>query len=186
MDEVFDNMGGGRNAKGNSGGGGSSGSGKGITQSNLVGLNYSDDWSEKLMAMGSYNFSNSINNNDSKSDQVSFLPTGNIATSSDSKTRNENTGNNVNFELEYKIDPTTRLVVVPKFNQSRSNSNSTSSSFSEDENGEALNESTAKSYSESDNTTFGNTINFNKAFKKKPVILVLFLIITMPKQMLRH
>jgi hypothetical protein len=167
MDEVFDNMGGGRNAKGNSGGGGSSASGKGITQSNLVGLNYSDDWSEKLMAMGSYNFSNSINNNDSKSDQVSFLPTGNIATSSDSKTRNENTGNNVNFELEYKIDPTTRLVVVPKYNQSRSNSNSTSSSFSEDENGNSLNESTAKSYSESDNTTFGNTINFNKAFKKK-------------------
>ena len=145
----------------------SSGSGKGITQSNLVGINYSDDWTEKLMAMGSYNFSNSINNNESKSDQISFLPTGNIATSSDSKTRNENTGNKVNFELEYKIDPTTRLVIAPKFNQSRSNSNSSSSSSSEDENGEALNESTAKSYSESTNTSFANTINFNKAFKKK-------------------
>ncbi|MEP6806116.1 MAG: carboxypeptidase-like regulatory domain-containing protein, partial [Flavobacterium sp.] len=86
QDEVFDNMGGGRNSKGGSGSSGSSG--KGITQSNLIGLNYSDDWSESLMAMGSYNFSNSINNNDSKSDQISFLPTGNISTSSDSKTRN--------------------------------------------------------------------------------------------------
>ena len=164
MDEVFDNMGGGRNSKGN---GGSSGGGKGITQSNLVGLNYSDDWSKSLAAMGSYNFSNSVNNNESKSDQVSFLPTGNIATSADSKTRNESTGNNVNFELEYKINPTTRLVFVPKVNQSRSNSNATSSSFSEDENGEALNESNAKNYSESTNTSFGNVINFNKAFKKK-------------------
>ena len=61
MDEVFDNMGGGRNSKGN---GGSSGGGKGITQSNLVGLNYSDDWSKSLAAMGSYDFSNSVNNND--------------------------------------------------------------------------------------------------------------------------
>ena len=164
MDEVFDNMGGGRNSKGN---GGSSGGGKGITQSNLVGLNYSDDWTEKLMAMGSYNFSNSINNNESKSDQVSFLPTGNIATSADSKTRNESTSNNVNLELEYKIDPSTRLVIVPKVNQSRSNGNSSSSSASEDENGVALNESNAKSFSESTNTSFTNTINFNKAFKKK-------------------
>ncbi|KIO52841.1 outer membrane beta-barrel protein [Flavobacterium hibernum] len=164
MDEVFDNMGGGRNSKGSVG---SSGSGKGITQSNLVGLNYSDDWTEKLMAMGSYNFSNSINNNESKSDQVSFLPTGNIATSADSKTRNESTSNNVNLELEYKIDPSTRLVIVPKVNQSRSNGNSSSSSASEDENGVALNESNAKSFSESTNTSFTNTINFNKAFKKK-------------------
>jgi hypothetical protein len=164
MDEVFDNMGGGRNSRGSSG---NSGGSKGITQSNLAGLNYSDDWSKNLMAAGSYNFSNSITNNDSKADQVSFLPTGNIATSSDSETRNENTGNNVNFELEYAIDPTSRLVIIPKVNQSRSNSNSSSSSFSEDENGNSLNESNAKSYSESTNTSLGNTINFNKRFKKE-------------------
>ncbi|MEZ0130086.1 outer membrane beta-barrel protein, partial [Flavobacterium sp. LBUM151] len=164
MDEVFDNMGGGRNAKS---GGSNSGGGKGITQSNLIGLNYSDDWSEKLAAMGSYNFSNSVNKNDSKSDQRNFLPDGDILTSAASTSRNENTGNKANAELEYKIDPTMRLVVSPKISQSRSNSTSSSSSFSEDENGESLNESTAKSYSESTNTSFSNAINFNKSFKKK-------------------
>ncbi|WP_343696958.1 outer membrane beta-barrel protein [Flavobacterium sp.] len=167
MDDVFDNMSGGRNSSGRGGNSGSGSSGKGITQSNLVGVNYSDDWTKDLLAMGSYNFSNTINNNDSKSNQLSFLPTGNIVTEAESKTRNESTGNNVNFELEYRIDPTMRIVVAPKLNQSRTNSNSTSSSFSEDENGNALNESTAKSYSESDNFNFGNTINFNKTFKKK-------------------
>lgn len=164
MDEVFDNMGGGRNAKS---GGSNSGGGKGITQSNLIGLNYSDDWSEKLAAMGSYNFSNSVNKNDSKSDQRNFLPDGDILTSAASTSRNENTGNKANAELEYKIDPTTRLVVSPKISQSRSNSTSSSSSFSEDENGESLNESTAKSYNESTNTSFSSAINFNKSFKKK-------------------
>lgn len=169
MDDVFDNMSGGRNANNSRGGGGSGsgGSGKGITESNLVGINYSDDWTKKLLAMGSYNFSNTVNKNDSKSNQLSFLPTGNIVTESDSKSRSENTGNNVNFELEYKIDPKTRIVFMPQLSQSRSNSNSISSSFSEDENGNALNESTANSYSETTNTNFGNAINFNKAFEKK-------------------
>ena len=165
QDEVFDNMGGGRNNSGRNSG--AAGNGKGITQSNLFGVNYTDDWSEKLAAMGSYNFSNTINKNESKANQLSFLPTGNIITESDAKTRNENTGNKANFELEYKIDPTTRLVVAPKLNQSRSNSDSSSSTSSVDENGDALNESTAKSYNENTSTSFANTINFNKAFKKK-------------------
>jgi len=164
QDEVFDNMGGGRNSKGGSK---SSGGGKGITQSNLAGINYSDDWTEDLEFMSSYNFSNSINKNESKSDQINFLPTGNILTSSDSKTRSENTGNNANFELEYKINPTTRLVVAPKLSESHSNSRSSSSTFSEDESGAALNESTSDSNNESSNTNFTNSINFNKAFEKK-------------------
>jgi hypothetical protein len=165
MDDVFDNMAGGRNSNSKSGSSGSGG--KGITQSNLVGLNYSDDWTKDLLAMGSYNFSNTVNKNDSKSNQLSFLPTGNIITTADSKSRNESTGNNVNFELEYKIDPTMRIVVAPRLNQSRTNSNSSSSSFSEDENGNALNESNANSYSENNNFNFGNTINFNRAFERK-------------------
>lgn len=169
MDDVFDNMGGGRNSSGKGGNGnsGGSGGGKGITQSNLVGLNYSDDWTKDLLAMGSYNFTNTVNKNDSKSNELSFQPTGNILTEAASKSRNENTGNNVNFELEYKINPKTRIVVAPRLNQSHTNSNSVSSSFTEDENGNALNESKGSSSSEGNNTSFGNTINFNRAFEKK-------------------
>jgi hypothetical protein len=165
MDDVFDNMGGGRNSKGLNIG--SSGGGKGITQSNLVGFNYSDEWAKDLDASASYNFSNSVNKNASKSDQTSFLPQGNILTSSDSNTRSENTGNKANFELEYKINPTTQIFVSPKINQSRSNSSSEFSSFSVDANEQSLNESNSKSYSESTNTNFSNSINFNKAFGKK-------------------
>jgi hypothetical protein len=166
MDDVFDNMGGGRNSSGRGGNSGG-GSGRGITQSNLVGLNYSDDWRKDLMAMGSYNFSNTVNNNDSKSNQVSLLPTGNISTAAESTTRNENTGNNANFELEYKISPTSRLVVAPRLNMTNTNGRSNSNSFSTDENGNDLNSSISRSESEGKNTNFGNTINYNKAFEKK-------------------
>lgn len=164
QDEIFDNMAGGRNSNGSNN---NSAGAKGITQSSLGGLNYSGDWFENLKGQGSYNFFNSTSNNYSKSNQVSFLPMGNIATSSDIKTRNESTGSNANFELEYEIDPTTELIISPKINQSYSNRNLSSSNFSTDENGNSLNESNTKSYSKMSNTSFGNRINFNKAFEKE-------------------
>ncbi len=164
QDEIFDSMGGGRNNKGSSR---STGTGKGITQTNLVGLNYVDSWSKDFDTSASYNFSNSVNTNNSHSNQSNFLPTSSFFTESDSKTRSENTGNKANFEFEYKISPTIRLVVTPTINQTRNNNDSQSSSSSKDENNAALNESTSKSNNESNSSTFGNTINFNKSFEKK-------------------
>jgi hypothetical protein len=165
MDEVFDSMGGGRN---NSGGNRSSGgSSRGITQSNLLGFNYTDEWLKGLQSMASYNFSNTITNNENSSKAVNFQPSGNFTTTSGSKTRDENTGNKVNMEFEYKINPTTRIVVTPNINQSRSNSDSNSSRSSIDQNNLLLNENKSISNRENSSLNFGNTINFNKAFTKK-------------------
>ena len=167
MDEVFDSMGGGRNSRGGGGGGGASGSGKGITQSNLAGFNYTDEWSKGFDTSASYSFSNTVTENESKSNQINLLPTGSFSTESGSKSRDENTGNKVNLEFEYKINPTTRIVFTPKVNQSNSNSNSSSSSTSLDENKLLLNDSDSESHRENSSLNFGNTINFNKSFAKK-------------------
>ncbi len=164
MDEVFDNMGGGRNNKGNNN---SSGNAKGITQSNLAGLNYSDEWFNNFDSNVSYSLANTITNNDNKSKQINFLPTSSFTTESESKTRDESTVNKVNLEFDYKINPTTRISFAPKLNQTNSNSNSDSSSISKDENDQSLNESTSKSFKENTSSNFSNTINFNKAFEKK-------------------
>lgn len=164
QDEVFDSMSGGRNSGGNNR---NSGSGRGITESNMVGFNYNDEWSKKFLAMGSYNFYNSVNKNESTSNQVELSSTGNIFTGAGSKTRSENTGNKANFEFEYKIDPTTRIVFTPTLNQSRSNSSSNSFSNSIDEADTPLNESVSESNREGNSTSFGNTINFNKTFEKR-------------------
>lgn len=166
QDEVFDSMGGGRNSKENNRTA-SVISGKGITTSNLVGFNYSDQWSKEAEASSSYNFSNTINENESKSNQASFLPKGTIFSNSSSKTRNENTGNKANFEFEYKLNPTIRIVVIPKMDQTRSNSLAESASDAEDGNRAALNSSTSESRKESTANNFTNAINFNKTFEKK-------------------
>lgn len=165
QDEVFDSMGGGRNSRGNNRTSGVSN--KGITTSNLVGFNYSDQWSKELEASSSYNFSNTINENQSKSNQANFLPTGTIFTDSNSKTRSENTGNKANFEFEYKLNPSIRIVVIPRIDQTHSNTNAKSSSFAIDESKALLNESASESYRESSATNFANSINFNKTFEKK-------------------
>lgn len=167
MDDVFDNMGGGRNNRGNNRGNSGVTNGKGITTSNLVGLNYNDEWAKNFQAMGSYNFANTVTKNETKANYAELKSDGNNYTESDAKSRNENTGNKANFEFEYKVNPDTRIVFQPKIEQNRSNSDSESFSNTVDDNQVALNESKSKSYKESTSTSFGNTINFNKAFKKK-------------------
>jgi Outer membrane protein beta-barrel family len=164
MDDVFDNMGGGRNNKKDVT---ASAGGRGITQSNIAGFSYSDEWSKNVEAVGSYDFKNTTNTNESKAKQLNFLPAGANITDSKSKTKNENTTNKANFELEYKIDPTTRLIFTPNLSQSHSNNSVIASSDTQNDKGEALNESDSRSSRDNNNFLFGNTINFNKVFKKK-------------------
>jgi hypothetical protein len=161
QDEVFDSMGGGRNANR------PTAPIIGITESKLVGFNYNDEWSKNFDASGSYNFENTVNRNENKSNQANILPESTFFTASNSKTRSENTGNKTNFEFEYKISPTIRLVVTPRLDQTRSNNFSESSSSSTDENNALLNESAGTSSRENTATNFENSFNLNKSFEKK-------------------
>ena len=163
MDEVFDNMGGGRNNRG----GTTAGVGRGITQSNLVGVNYSDEWTKGLQASGNYNFSNTETENLYKSKTINFLPTGNFITESQSKSNNRNTSNKAGLELEYKAIPSIRIFASPKFSTNTSNNSSESESSSKEENGTLKNDSKSKSSNQYESNNFGNSINFNKSFDKK-------------------
>lgn len=174
MDEIFDNMGGGRSRSVWVGGDGSFGingrrfgGNTGITRSNLVGINYSDQWAKKLEATGSYFFSNTSSENVNRSSLTNFLPSGNFTTNSNSKTFDERFGHNVNFELEYKLDSLTSLVIEPKYSRATGKYKSNSSQISRDNLDELLNESTSNNSSESESDNFGNTVTFTKSFKKK-------------------
>lgn len=174
MDEIFDNMKGGRNnsfyySDNGSFGIGSMrfGGGKGITKSNMVGLNYSDEWFKGMEPSGSYFFTNSDSENVNRSKQTVFLPTGNFTTESNSEFSEEKNGHNFNFQFEYKIDSTTSIVVSPRFIKSDSKYRNKSFEFSKDENDQLLNENTSQVFEESDKNNFNNLIEFNKTFTKK-------------------
>jgi hypothetical protein len=174
MDEIFDNMGGGRsrsmwvNGDGSFGiNGRRFGGNTGITRSNMVGINYSDQWAKKLEATGSYFFSNTNSENLNRTNQTNLLPSGNFTTNSTSKTSDERFGHNVNFELEYKIDSLTSIVIEPKYSKAKGTYKSSSSQTSRDNLDALLNESTSDNFSESESDNFGNALTFTKSFKRK-------------------
>lgn len=174
MDEIFDNMGGGRSRSiwvsdnGSFGiNGRRFGGNNGITSTNMVGINYSDEWRKGLDASSSYFFSNTNSENENRTNQTNFLPSGNFTTNSTSKTNDERFGHNINFDLEYKIDSLTTLVFEPKYSKAIGKYKNTSTQQSFDATNALLNESNSSNFSDSNSDNFSNTLTFTKSFKKK-------------------
>lgn len=166
MDELFDNMGGGRSQMfsfgGRSGGFGGFGSGSGITRTNMVGLNYSDQFFKDLDTNLSYYLRDTQNRNSNRSRVVNLLPDGDFITESQSQRLNNNTNHNANIRLEYKIDPKTKLFINPQITSNNNEFQNVSSSKSMDENGNLFNENSEKSFNSATSFSFRNSIEFNK------------------------
>lgn len=173
MDEIFDNMGGGRNMytmgdgtmviNGNRIGG----SNRGITQSNLVGINYADQVKEKAETNASYFFSQSSTENNNRTEQTVFLPGLNYRSQSRSNSIDDQNSHNINLNLEWKIDSTFSIYFEPKFIKSNRKSSNDFDQESNAENGDLLNKTSSMSKNESDNNEFESYLYLNKQFKKK-------------------
>lgn len=171
MDEIFDNMGGGRSQMfsfgGRSGGPGGFGSSTGITRTNMVGVNYSDQFFKDLETNMSYYLNDTQNKNNNRSRVVNLLPDGDFITESESSRQNNNINHNGNVSFEYKLNPTTKLYVNPSISANKNEFESKSISKSMDANGNLFNESDEKSFSTADSFTFKNSIQFNKKLNDK-------------------
>ncbi len=182
MNEIFDNMAGGRSRSGISYGGNSFstngvrfGGGNGITRSNMLGLNYTDEIIKNMDASSSYFFTNSNTENTSSNRITTILPTGNLYSESNGKSNNETNGHNLNLEFEYKIDSMTTIVVSPKFNRTQSSNWNESSGRSFNTNGDLVNESASTYSNDSNNDKFSNSIFLNKRFKGNKQFLAIHL-----------
>jgi hypothetical protein len=174
MDEIFDNMSGSRNNSFYTSSDGSFGlngmrfgGNKGITHSNLLGINYSDELAKEFETTASYFFASADTKNKNRTSQINFLPDGNFTTNSNSDLKEDKYSHNLNAELEYKIDSTASFVFVPKFAKSNSQSVTNSHEESLDEANQLLNESTSFVTNENDRQSFSNQIDFNKSFRRK-------------------
>ncbi|THF51275.1 TonB-dependent receptor [Flavobacterium supellecticarium] len=174
MNEIFDNMSGGRNTSVNIGGDGSFGvngmnfgGGKGITQSNMAGLNYADQFFKGFDVSGNYFYTDATSKNDNKSRYQNFLPDRTIITESVGNTREDKYMHNGSLIIEYKIDSTTTVYVSPRFSKGNTKYKSQSEEATMNENNRVLNDSDSNLYNESDSQNFSNSISFNKQFGKK-------------------
>lgn len=175
MDEIFDNMGGGRNMSvfyGDDGGFGINNmsfgrSNEGITQSNLIGLNYQDKWLKKVDNNGSYYYSSSDKNNDNRTQRTNLLPTGETTTNSDASNTSQNEAHTLSFDFEIEIDSLTTLTFTPNFSKSKSNNQFVRNQVTQNETNTELNRSDSNSFSDNENSNFGTEMSFSKRFKRK-------------------
>lgn len=174
MNEIFDNMGGGRNVSVYSSDDGSFGingmnfgGNNGLTTSNLVGINYADKWFKKVDVNNNYFFTNAETENVSRTSRTNLLPTETTFTESNSTSNRIGNSHNLSFNFEIKLDSTATIYVEPKFvralNKDRFNTNQETRNQAD----ELSNESNSNSFSDVDDTSFENSIYFFKSLKKK-------------------
>lgn len=173
MDEVFDNMNSVRNVNRSSTGGLSvnginfGGMDKGITQSDILGFNYADNWFEKAEVSGSYFYSDSSNENHNKTRRVNLMPDNLFTTESETTSKRDQSNHNFNFEFEIKIDSTSTLWIAPALTKTNSKARTTSFENSIDEFDDLLNESFNDDFSENENLSFSNRLYYFKKLKRK-------------------
>jgi hypothetical protein len=174
MDEIFDNMSGGRNRSLFMNDNGSFGvnnmrfgGGTGITKSNMIGVNYQDKFFKKVDQNGSYYFTNSSSENVNKTNTINLLPTGKTFTNSNSKTLNESNGHNLSLDFEIAIDSTTNVYLNPSFQKSNQFGKNSGNRVTFNEFNEQLNSSNNENYEDNESSVFALESSFSKQFKKK-------------------
>lgn len=172
-DEIFDNMKGVNSVSTNRSGAMTvngvnfGGSDKGITLSNVLGVNYSDNWQKKYDAYANYYFSDASTESRNKTKKINLLEENLFTTESESVSDSYSGNHNFNNNFKIKLDSTSTLTFRPTITSGKSTRKSRNNQFSIDETGDLLNESFSDSYSESDNLSFRNSIFYVKRFAKK-------------------
>ena len=173
-DEIMDNMSGGRNSYSSWSSDGSFsvngldfGGQQGISQTDMLGLNYSDTWGKNNNVNGNYLFREVENRNKNKSRIENLLPENRYITESESELRSKSTKHTFNYEVEIAIDSLTTLSVIPKLERGISSSRTNGFSVTRNESGELLNESTNDNFTSGDTYNFQNQLLLSRRFKRK-------------------
>lgn len=170
----FGGRGGNRGGGGGFGGGGFGGAdnfnvgqASGISKTNAVGLNFSNVYGKKLTLTGSYFFNNSTNTNSSLVNTETFFNPKNLFSLQKTNSTSDNNNHRINMRLEYKIDSSNSLFIIPSI----SFQNNKSTSFSNSQNYYGTNDSTStslgKTIADKNGYNIRNSILFRHSFKKR-------------------
>jgi hypothetical protein len=149
------------------------GGNRGITKSNMIGVNYQDKFFKKIDQSGSYYFTNAETENANRTLRINLLPEGRTFTNSQTSTFNTNNGHNLNLDFEVKLDSTSTIYFNPSFKKMRTQNKSIRNQVTTNETNDELNSSSNEDYNENDNNTFTTNGSYSKQFKKKKRALVI-------------
>lgn len=148
--------------------GGMLGSNNGISTNHSIGINYSDQWNNRWKVNGSYFYNQTENANNRQTDRTYFLNDSSKnyyrnATLSNSKNYNHR----MNARLEYKIDSSSNLMIVPSISYQKNEANSSSQSSMYNNAMALLQNIHSQSISNNDGYDMNNAIYYRKKFAKK-------------------
>lgn len=140
----------------------------GISKTNAIGINYSDQWGKKFTVSGSYFFNNSNNNDDQiLNRRYPINADSTLYYNQNSLSSSRNYNNRINLRMEYKIDSSNSILITPSLSFQSNNSISNLNALNQ-YNSDSL---VSQSMNNSDATTSGYTINntalYRHAFHKR-------------------
>ena len=167
FDEVFDAMG--RNAYSisrNSDGSDSGGS-SGVTKAENGGLNFANEWDDKIEVNANYFYNRADNKTATKLERENILPDRRYFNNSVSSANKVNNNHRAGLNFEYRLDTLTRISFKPNLNVNNgySDSNSFTESFSED--GTPINNATTSQSTDVVSTDFSNQLDITRRFGSK-------------------
>jgi hypothetical protein len=171
-------QGGGRGGPGGGMGGGndfSVGQSNGISKTNAIGINFSNEYNKRLTVAGSYFYNQSRNNNQSVVNTENFLQQKDTSlfTKQNSNSSTNNTNHRINLRLEYNFDSSNSLFFIPNINFQKNDAVSITdinNYFGQPANGklyDTANTSATKNISNRNGYNIRNSLLFRHAFAKK-------------------
>ncbi|MBO9617737.1 MAG: TonB-dependent receptor [Niabella sp.] len=161
-------LGGGGGGRGGRGGGGNSGQAQGINKVNMFALNYSDKWGKKINVSASYVFNNANNLTTSNSVKQTILGTDSTQFTYDNSTSSSNNNNHrFNMRLEYQIDSSNSIFIIPSIGIQNYNGTSNDLTQSIDNKGDSINYQSANGSYHRDGYNIGNNLMYRHSFGKR-------------------
>ncbi len=136
----------------------------GVTTTNSIGSNYSDDWTANLKASQSYFFNNSNGENDQKLRREYFgTADSNTFYNENTNTNSKNNNHRFDMRLDYTVDSSNSIIEQPRlyFQNNRASNDLTGATTLS--NGELINQVTNKNNS----YTYGNTLSNHLVLRHK-------------------
>jgi len=137
----------------------------GINTTNAIGINYSDKWNPKTTITASYFFNNSNNSNLSLTNNQLFED--DLTTIKNSNSNADNFNHRINARLEYKIDTSNSIFLIPSLNFQKNNSVSESAINSFKNTDDSLYNSNSLSDKNKNGYSLKNNLMFRHSFAKK-------------------
>ncbi len=145
-------------------GGRSFGFGDGIVNSRNAGMNFANDFGEKIETSADYFYSGANSFNETQSVRENILPENRFLTDSDSRTESFTDDHSANLRFQTEIDSTFMVEVLPRIRYTEGRNLSNGSSTTRNQTGNLVNESSYDNSSDRTTRNFGNRISATKRF----------------------